>query len=69
VFAVNAGFYRRGYIFGGAADGLKPSGLKTSTDLFPEPHLPAVRVPESFRGGCSFGAGVILLPVSPAGVI
>ena len=24
---------------------------------FPEPHPVAVRVPESFRGGCSFGAG------------
>lgn len=27
--------------------------------FFPESHLPAVRLPESFRGGCSFGVRAI----------
>jgi len=32
----------------------------------PEPSFLTVHVPESFRGGCSFGAGV---PVSPIRII
>ena len=31
-------------------------------DRFPECHQPAVRLPESFRGGCSFGASLALHP-------
>ncbi|KEO59542.1 hypothetical protein SMB34_00750 [Thalassospira permensis NBRC 106175] len=30
---------------------------------FPESHLPAVRLPESFRGGCSFGVRAIPIDV------
>ena len=43
--------------------------ITKSPDHFPEPHRLAVRVPESFRAGCFFGADIILLPVSPSRVI
>ena len=36
---------------------LTPSVGRGETGCFPECHRPAVRLPESFRGGCSFGAG------------
>jgi len=44
------------YIFGGVG---RPS-FENDGHLtrFPESHRTAVRVPESFRGGCSFGAGL-----------
>jgi hypothetical protein len=32
-----------------------PFGETVNAAFFPEIHPPAVRVPESFRGGCSFG--------------
>jgi hypothetical protein len=37
-------------------------------DLFPERHQLAVLLPERFRGGCSFGAGIMqtMLPTSSA---
>ena len=48
------------YPFGEAA-------LNAEAAFFPESHPPAVHLPESFRGGCSFGSGS--WPVSPAGFV
>ena len=40
-------------------------GETTEAVCFPESHPPAIRLPESFRGGCSFGDGTFLAPSLP----